>query len=109
MGWTSVDFNAVARTFMVRVIDGVSAVLLAPACAACHKTLDSPADGPVCASCWRIAARLAPEYDGALRDIIHAFKFDGRSSLGRPLAALAREHAGNALRDCACTIPVPLH
>jgi ComF family protein len=48
-------------------------------------------------------------YEGALRDIIHAYKYEGRRSLARPLGGLMR-HAGTALLEGAdCIIPVPLH
>jgi ComF family protein len=47
-------------------------------------------------------------YDGALRDIIHAFKYEGRRSLARPLAALLRERHHAALTDARCVVPVPL-
>lgn len=52
---------------------------------------------------------MAPEYAGALREVIHVFKYQGRSSLARPLAELARRHSGDALHGCHCAIPVPLH
>jgi len=37
------------------------------------------------------SALAAGPYEGRLRDIIHAFKYDGRRTLARPLAALMRE------------------
>jgi ComF family protein len=82
----------------------------------------------VCASCWDSIppwtplacdrwsgsvlisrARAIGEYEGALRSIIHALKYDGRRTLARPLAALMREHAGDLLNGVACAVPVPLH
>jgi len=48
-------------------------------------------------------------YDGALGDIIHAFKYEGRRSLARPLSDLMRNAAANILRDADCVVPVPLH
>jgi ComF family protein len=48
-------------------------------------------------------------YEGALRDIIHAYKYEGRRSLAPPLGRLMRD-AGSVLLDSAdCVIPVPLH
>ena len=100
------------------------AVTLAPPCAACGRPLESPSRGPVCAFCWasipltgprfipstHIAlGRAAGEYDGALRDIIHAFKYEGRRSLARPLAAMIRAAADELLTDADCVVPVPLH
>jgi len=49
------------------------------------------------------------EYEGPLRDIIHAFKYEGRRSLAAPLSALLRDRGADALRDAACVVPVPLH
>ena len=94
---------------------------LAPACAACGEILERPLAGPVCPSCWsaiRPASRpasapgldrVATEYRGPLREIIHAFKYEGRRSLAGPLARLMVETAGEVLHDAACVVPVPLH
>ena len=54
-------------------------------------------------------ARSAGEYDGALRHIIHAFKYDARRSLASPLGELLREAGGDLLTDASCVVPVPLH
>jgi ComF family protein len=55
------------------------------------------------------AARAAGEYEGALRDILKAFKYDGRRGLSWRLAALLRTAGGDLLRDADCVVPVPLH
>jgi ComF family protein len=105
-------------------LDALLAATLAPACAACHAPLDSPSRGCICAVCLGgiLPATLAPwtsahvsiglaagRYDGALRDVIHAFKYEGRRSLGDPLASLMREAGRSVLEDCDCVVPVPLH
>ena len=54
-------------------------------------------------------ARAAGDYDGALRQIIHAFKYDPRRSLGRPLGQLLREAGSDLLEEASCVVPVPLH
>lgn len=54
-------------------------------------------------------ARAAGEYDGALRDIIHAFKYDGRRGLARPLGRLAAAEADGVLGGAQYVVPVPLH
>jgi ComF family protein len=54
-------------------------------------------------------ARSAGEYDGPLRAIIHAFKYDGRRSLASPLGELLRNAAGDVLNEVSCAVPVPLH
>jgi ComF family protein len=101
-------------------------VLLAPSCASCRQPLDHPTHGAVCGSCWGAidaAAALRPEplpphifsaaaigrYDGRLRDVIHAFKYDARPTIARHLSRrMAR--AGAALLDAAdAVVPVPLH
>jgi ComF family protein len=104
MAWSETASGAVRA-----IVDGLASVLLAPTCAVCGETLASPAAGLVCRSCWTAAACVAPQYEGALRDVIHAFKYQGRSTLAAPLAELARGHSGESLRGCHCAIPVPLH
>ena len=54
-------------------------------------------------------ARSIGAYDGALRDIIHAFKYDGRRSLAGPLAALMRQQGSELLDGADTAVPVPLH
>jgi len=54
-------------------------------------------------------ARAVGHYDGVLRAIVHALKYEGRRSLARPLAVLMRERAADVLDGAACVIPVPLH
>lgn len=51
----------------------------------------------------------AGRYEGALRDIIHAFKYEGRRTLADPLGAWMRASGEPILRDCDFIIPVPLH
>lgn len=53
--------------------------------------------------------RCAGEYDGSLRAVIHAFKYDGRRTLASPLGELLRAAAGDVLNDASCAVPVPLH
>jgi ComF family protein len=54
-------------------------------------------------------ARAAGEYTGALRQLIHAMKYDGRESLAAPLAALMRERGHEVLDGASLAVPVPLH
>ena len=107
---------------MRRALDALAAVVIAPDCAACGRPLDEPSRGPVCAGCWaavhrfagpggvrgRSAAAAGP-YEGRLRDIIHAFKYDGRRTLAQPLAALMREAGHDILEGADVVVPVPLH
>jgi ComF family protein len=67
-----------------------------------------------CPRCRRSAghvdrARAIGAYDGALRAIVHALKYDGRRSLALPLATLMRVRGADMLNGAACVIPVPLH
>ena len=88
--------------------EALVAATLAPACVACDRALDAPLRGPVCQWCWADARRAAGGYDGSLPRIIHAFKYDGRRSLARPLGTMLREHGEPVLQDAACVVPVPL-
>jgi ComF family protein len=54
-------------------------------------------------------ARAIGVYDGALRAIVHALKYDARRSLAAPLGALMRARGDAVLRDAAYVVPVPLH
>ena len=100
------------------------AATLAPSCAACGHPLDAPSQGCVCPICWGAIGRQPPppwtgaeiatgaaggHYEGALRDIIHAYKYEGRRSLAPPLGRLMREAGAALLEDADCVVPVPLH
>lgn len=54
-------------------------------------------------------ARAIGAYDGSLRAILHALKYEGRRSLAGPLGALMRERGGEMLDRAVCVIPVLLH
>src|SRR5688572_20362921 len=108
-GETAVAILDAMKRAVVTGVEGVVAASLAPACAGCDRLLDAPLSGPVCASCWEDARSAAGRYDGALRRIIHAFKYDGRRSLAPPLGAILREAGAPLLRDADCVIPVPLY
>jgi ComF family protein len=54
-------------------------------------------------------ARAIGTYDGALRAIVHALKYEGRRSLARALADLMRHRGAEVLEGATCAIPVPLH
>jgi ComF family protein len=53
--------------------------------------------------------RAIGAYDGALRAIVHALKYDGRRSLAATLAALMRERGAEILAGADALVPVPLH
>jgi ComF family protein len=104
-----------------------------PVCESCWRSI-LPLTPPLCDRCgdplptWRAVSvplercprcRRAPRfvdrgraigaYDGALRAIIHALKYEGRRSLARPLGALMRRRGAEMLEGAVCAIPVPLH
>ena len=119
------------RSGLLRSVwDAIVAVLLAPACAACRKPLDRPTRGVVCEGCWNAIALVRPGeemraqsgqaatlsavravglYEGSLRGIVHALKYDGRRSVARRLGGLMREHAADVLCGADAVVPVPLH
>ena len=101
------------------------AVALDPSCAACGEPLERPSRGPVCGVCWRSVDAAIPcvfgisdavadaqsigLYDGALRSVIHALKYEGRRSLAAPLATRIRDRCRAALDGADLAVPVPLH
>jgi ComF family protein len=54
-------------------------------------------------------ARAVGAYDGALRAIVHALKYEGRRSLAKPLADLMRIRGADMLAGAEYVVPVPLH
>ncbi len=83
-----------------------------PMCDRCGDPLPrSDAACPNCSSSTSIVtrARAIGEYEGTLREIIHALKYAGRHSLARPLAAIMRERGMDVLDGADGIVPVPLH
>jgi ComF family protein len=104
-----------------------------PVCPGCWCAID-PLPDPICDACgdplppWRTIslplarcarcrravryvdrARAIGAYEGTLRSIVHALKYDGRRSLALPLAALMRERGAALLAGADVAVPVPLH
>jgi ComF family protein len=87
-----------------------------PLCPSCGEPVSPPATAPSlrCPTCRDheravARARAVGPYEGRLRDIIHAFKYDKRRSLSRRLAALLRDAGGDVLDGADAAVPVPLH
>jgi ComF family protein len=139
------QISAVARG----VADSAIAILLAPSCAACARSLDQPTRGVVCDDCWCaitpilppvcdtcgdpllswrvisvesgrcsrcrragshvVRARAIGAYEGSLRSIVHAFKYDCRRSLARPLADMLAGCGSDVIDGAQFVVPVPLH
>ena len=104
-----------------------------PVCDACWDAVARPVP-PLCLTCgdplasWRVlaveegrcprcrrvppafdAARAAGAYEGSLREIVHAFKYESRRSLAAPLAAMMRNRCADLLDGAELAVPVPLH
>lgn len=82
-----------------------------PICEACGDPTDGP---PVCERCLlhpRLVsrARAIGEYDGTLRGVIHAMKYQRRFSIAPGLAELMRDAGRDLLRRADYIVPVPLH
>jgi ComF family protein len=104
-----------------------------PVCSRCWRSIH-PLTPPLCNRCgdalpsWRTAslplllctrcrrgpshishARAVGPYEGALRAIVHALKYEGCRSLARPLATLMQERCPSVLAGADVVVPVPLH
>jgi len=123
--------NDVVRTFLAPVCVGCEAVLDRPlsgaVCDACWRAVvritpplcvicgDAlPATQDVCARCTAspphfTLARSAGLYDGCFRNVIHAFKYNGRRPLAGPIARLMMDVGADVLDDVDAVVPVPLH
>ena len=75
------------------------------------RRIDTP---PRCARCRRstrvisIGRSIGP-YEGALREILQALKYEGRRSLAKPLGRLMAAVGNEVLRGADFAVPVPLH
>jgi ComF family protein len=91
-------------------------LLTPPFCPVCGDPLPSWRATPEerCARCRRIRSAIAVgravgEYDGPLRRIIQALKYDSRRSIAPALSALMRNHGRAVLTGADAVVPVPLH
>jgi ComF family protein len=83
--------------------------------------------GAVCEACWA-DLRLAPplidrlradqgvdwscavdRYEGRMKEVIHALKYERRRSISAPLGALMRATGARVLEGADLVVPVPLH
>ena len=56
-----------------------------------------------------VLTRAIGLYDGSLRAILHAFKYDGRRSLAARLGELMKVRGADVLAGAETVVPVPLH
>ena len=118
--------NVLKFPTLLSAVDGFVSIVLAPLCAACRRPLDEPTRGAVCASCWSAVVPVTPlgcgsfppsislataigPYDDALKEIVHALKYDPRPTIARHLAACMREAGSAILSGADVIVPVPLH
>ena len=88
-----------------------------PVCQTCGDALPSsrqPAGIPQCTRCLRTprvisCGRSIGPYDGVLRDILQALKYDRHRSLAGPLGALMAAAGREVLVGADFVVPVPLH
>lgn len=104
-----------------------------PVCGNCWNGI-VPITPPVCATCgdplpsWRVISlaqarcarcrrrttrvlrtRSVGAYEGSLRAIVHALKYEGRRSAAPALAAAMGRHGAEVLDGADACVPVPLH
>lgn len=100
--------------------------LFQPPCAGCKRTLHAPLDGAVCDECWTALRSCRPlqhrdpaaliswwcavdHYEGRMKEVIHALKYERRRSISPRLGNLMRECGEELLRGSDAVVPVPLH
>ncbi len=96
-----------------------------PICPRCGVQFKSPAESDhLCGRCISgegsgggtrrnpfVSARACGQYSGTLKNMIHAYKYHGKTGLGRPLGTLLHIHFAKHYADAPidCIVPVPLH
>jgi ComF family protein len=84
-----------------------------PWCVQCGNAIPAHSNDDRCARCRHRPprfdlARSVGLYDGSLRRIVHAFKYEGRRPLARPLALMMVAAGTDVLEGADAVIPVPL-
>ena len=91
--------------------------LTPPLCDACGDAVPAwqrEAGAALCVRCRRRPSaisrgRAAGAYEGALRSVLHALKYEGRRTLAVRVAVLMRERGAAVLEGADLVVPVPLH
>lgn len=92
--------------------------IVPPVCDRCGTPLSSrqiaEIDGYRCATCRHAPsgvdkARAIGAYDGTLRSIVHALKYEGRRSVVTRLASTLRSCGADVIAGADALVPVPLH
>ncbi len=91
-------------------------IISPPLCSVCGIPLQGAGENHPCGRCITtpppyLAARAALRHEGACRDLIHAFKYRGKSHLRRPLGLLTAQLLADfrQVHQPDLLIPVPLH
>lgn len=117
---------AACQAVLIRPLDGAVCdgcwdrirLITPPTCRLCGDPLPSwrvaTLERRTCPRCRRTRGHIdrsgaAGHYEGALRSIIHALKYEGRRSIAPDLASLMRSHCRDLLLDADAIVPVPLH
>ena len=104
-------------------VNAILAAMVAPPCAVCGRVLDAPLGGAVCGDCWDAIVprdssfalqfvskgRAIGPYEGTLRDVVHALKYDKRRSIALRLSAMMAAEGRDVLSGADLVVPVPLH
>ncbi len=90
------------------------AVLTPPLCPGCGDPLPAGRPPALCPRCRRGSSpisrsRAIGEYAGALREIVHALKYDKRRSIAPRLALLMKGAGEDVLTGADAVVAVPLH
>lgn len=91
-------------------------IISPPCCSICGIPLQGAGESHPCGRCITapppyLAARAALRHEGACRDLIHAFKYRGKSHLRRPLGLLTAQRlvGFRQAHQPDLLVPVPLH
>ena len=85
-----------------------------PLCRTCGDTVNSWREGTLCGRCQRTPrvitmGRSIGPYEGTLRQILHALKYDKRRSVAPRLGQLMASAGADLLQGVDLIVPVPLH
>ena len=85
-----------------------------PLCRTCGDVLSTWREGQICARCQRTPraitmGRAIGSYEGTLREVLHALKYEKRRSVAPVLAERMASAGADVLRGADLVVPVPLH
>jgi ComF family protein len=132
-GWSNAALSVLIAPRCLTCGSSLDTPIEGPVCGSCWQAV-VPITPPFCRTCgdplpaWRgrdlssglcvrcrrqpallSCARAAGPYDGVLRQLLHALKYEGRRTLAIRLSALMRERGRDVLEGADVVVPVPLH